>query len=1064
MTGLEFLPIKGSRRDVACHVSSLVKYEKLLFVIILLLLPLNHSFAQDGKLTYTHTFAPQEGFVNKIEKQFRQEICLNGLWEFQGMSLPEGYQADKGVAPELPKPQDGAWDKVKIKIPSPWNINAFATYNLEGPDHRNYPSYPKAWEGVKMAWMKKMVQIPSDWNNQRIRLHFEAVAGFAEVYVKGQKVAENFDIFLPFEADITDIVHAGEPVEIRVGVRNYSLFDDKSTVGRRIIPAGSMWGNLIAGIWQDVYLLAVPKINIETVFIKPLVSKNRLELDITLANHSDKKETITLSGDVKEWINQAGTDVNSAPVPAWELGGKALEIKAVKIALQANETITTTLQIPVENALKLWSPEHPNLYGLTLNVAAKNKIDTKYERFGWREWSIQGAKHCLNGQPYELKGDSWHFMGVPQLTRRYAWAWFTAIKAANGNAVRPHAQIYPRFYLDMADEMGICVLAETANWASDGGPKLDSPIFWENSKEHLKRMVLRDRNHASVFGWSISNENRPVILYVFKKPELMPFQEQAWKDWREIVATNDPTRPWISADGEDDGEGILPVTMGHYGDTGSMKQWVSIGKPWGVGEHSMAYYGTPQQVSKYNGERAYESQTGRMEGLANEVYHLIANQRELGASYVSVFNLAWYSLKPLPLGKKDLTTVPSLENDGIFFSEYKEGLPGIQPERIGPYSSTFNPGYDPNLPLYETWPMFDAIRSANANPVPAWSKWAEVKKETLPENKLPPAKYTEVLFIGDDNFEVKKLFVNQGIEFSTKSKSPQTALFILDGKQALSEKDKEMLNRQVSQGADCWIWGITPATLSSLNGLLLKTLNLEERKASSYLPVNKSWTQGMKNSDFYFCEIQQEDASEQGLSGDFVREGEVLLRACDTDWRRWNGRPEEIKTASVIRSERETKGANPVLVSFQQGNTTWFVSTLTHFALSDKGSRTLTQLLKNAGIPINASKALVGEISLNENGFMSKSLKDFWVWSPRPLDDLLIEPDMPKLNLKVNNNESGFLLNNQLRSEWTELPLKQGWNHLVIKSGDNPTVQFQCMNKQDFLSQLKISVYNPDAR
>ena len=49
-----------------------------------------------------------------------------------------------------------------------------------------------------------------------------------------------------------------------------------------------------------------------------------------------------------------------------------------------------------------------------------------------------------------------------------------------------------------------------------------------------------------------------------------------------------------------------------------MKKWIGIGKPWGIGEHSMAYYGTPEQVSKYNGERAYESQEGRMEGLANE--------------------------------------------------------------------------------------------------------------------------------------------------------------------------------------------------------------------------------------------------------------------------------------------------------------------------------------------------------------------------------------------------------------------------------------------------------------
>ena len=166
-----------------------------------------------------------------------------------------------------------------------------------------------------------------------------------------------------------------------------------------------------------------------------------------------------------------------------------------------------------------WTPEHPELYALQLSLTQGRKaIDNKYERFGWREWTLRDGMLCLNGEPYPLRGDSWHFMGIPQLTRRYAWAWFSAIKGMNGNAVRPHAQVYPRFYLDLADEMGICVLAETANWASDGGPALENPAFWEHSKDHLRRMVLRDRNHASIFGWSVSNENKPVILYVHKRP------------------------------------------------------------------------------------------------------------------------------------------------------------------------------------------------------------------------------------------------------------------------------------------------------------------------------------------------------------------------------------------------------------------------------------------------------------------------------------------------------------------------------------------------------------------
>ncbi len=579
----------------------------LSLLTVLLLLPgkaVGQTTSSDGKLVYNFPFAPSEGLVNRIEKEYRKEVCLNGYWDFQPVALPGNYVQGKGVAPELPLPKEGAWSKTRIKIPSPWNINSFANRDVEGPDHRNYPSYPKEWEQVKMAWMKKTITIPADWDGQQIKLYFEAVSGYTEIYINKEKVGENFDIFLPFSVDITDKVNAGETAEVWVGVRSQSLFENNSTIGRRIVPAGSMWGYHIAGIWQDVYLLALPKVHVEDVYVKPLVSKNMLELEVTVQNNTEKKADLQIQGKVNEWVNLAGTDINSAPVPAWELGQEALKVAPVKVAIPANASSKVVLQVPVSGELNFWTPEQPNLYAVLLSLQAKKEtLDMKYERFGWREWTLQGTTQYLNGKPYQLRGDSWHFMGIPQMTRRYAWAWFTAIKGMNANAVRPHAQIYPRFYMDVADEMGICVLNETANWASDGGPKLDSELFWEASKEHLKRFVLRDRNHASVFGWSISNENKPVILHVYNRPELMPQQKKAWEDWRDIVRANDPTRPWISADGEDDGDGILPVTVGHYGDMNSMKHWVGIGKPWGIGEHSMAYYGTPEQVAKYNGER-----------------------------------------------------------------------------------------------------------------------------------------------------------------------------------------------------------------------------------------------------------------------------------------------------------------------------------------------------------------------------------------------------------------------------------------------------------------------------
>jgi beta-galactosidase len=140
-----------------------------------------------------------------------------------------------------------------------------------------------------------------------------------------------------------------------------------------------------------------------------------------------------------------------------------------------------------------------------------------------------------------------------------------------------------------------------------------------------------------------------------------------------------------------------------------MKKWSSEGKPWGVGETGMAYYGTPKQISAVNGNRAYESQQGRMEGLATEAYNLIGKQQKYKATYTSVFNVVWYGLKPLAFGLTDTTREPKPE-DGIFFTNYQEGIPGVQPERLGPYTSTLNPGYDPRLPCMSLGRCFTPFR------------------------------------------------------------------------------------------------------------------------------------------------------------------------------------------------------------------------------------------------------------------------------------------------------------------------------------------------------------------
>ena len=1043
------------------------------------------AIAADAGVRFNGVFAPSEGFTSRLEKPLRDDVCLNGRWDFQGFGTPPGWKEGRGAAPELPPPAADGWDKVKIKIPSPWNVNDFCLRRGEGPDHRDFPSYPDAWRGMKMGWLRRSVAVPADWAGRSVAVRFEAVAGHCVVLVNGRKVAENFDLFLPFEADVTDVAKPGETFELLVGVRGQKLFEDREGVGRRVIPAGSMWGSAIIGIWQDVTLVSRPKLRIDDVFVRPLVSKGVLALDVTVANAGGAAAGADLGAKVREWINRAGTDVLSAPVPAWELGPERLTGSFGRIEVPAWSSITKTVEIPVaKDALLAWTPETPNLNSLVVSLSAGGReIDRKAERFGWREWTIDGGRYLLNGRPVEFRSDSWHFMGVPQMTRRYAWAWFKAIKEANGNAVRLHAQVYPSFYHDMADEMGVCILDETANWASDGGPKFDREIFWKNSITHLERFVRRDRNHASVFGWSISNENKPVILHVFNRPDLMPLQEKAWADWRDICRRLDPTRPWISSDGEEDGKGLLPVTMGHYGDlVHSYKAWSEIGKPWGVGEASMAYYGTPQQVAERSGsERSYESALGRMEGLAKECYDIISAQRSNGASYSCVFNLAWYALKPLPFGKRDLTKPPTLD-DGVVFGEYVEGRPGVQPERIGPYSSTFNPGYDPALPLWESWPMYDAVRAAFAPGGPAWSKWSVRPAKGAAEAPRAEREYAEVVCMG--NGGLRGVLDAQGVVFSDGVTDPANALVFVDASSPLKAEVAAEAAALVAKGADVWVWGVTDASAASLRPVVGEGLEAAKLARSTFIPRDRPLVRGLSSSDFYFCELQRGDAARFTLGGEWVRSAEVEVEACRTDWREWNKKAEEMKTAAIIRTENECTAPLAVVATRHVGASKVRVQTLTDFANSEKGYKTLSRMLANAGVKCRAVVSDPAEAFFLRDGkimFPSvtrKTLKniaprrhtlDFWVYSNRPLDDLLIEPDMPKLmlwmkargsTLNVGGKEIKETRRTDREVEYNELPLQQGWNRLsVVVDGDRGEfeAELRC-NKRDFLATVRASL------
>ena len=180
-------------------------------------------------LQFNAPFAPSDTWVKHAEQPYRQAICLNGSWQFEPIALPADFREGVSPVPLLPRITDAGWDKTPIRIPSPWNVNSFADNNGQGGDFRTYPSYPKEWEKIKMGWLRRKFMVPAKWKGERLQLHFEAVAGDAEILINGKPAGNHFGIFLPFDVDVTDQIIPGKENEISIGIRKASLFDKRGS-------------------------------------------------------------------------------------------------------------------------------------------------------------------------------------------------------------------------------------------------------------------------------------------------------------------------------------------------------------------------------------------------------------------------------------------------------------------------------------------------------------------------------------------------------------------------------------------------------------------------------------------------------------------------------------------------------------------------------------------------------------------------------------------------------------------------------------------------------------------
>ncbi|GHT43528.1 beta-galactosidase [Bacteroidia bacterium] len=410
---------------------------------------------------------------------------LNGLWDYA--ILPAG-QAE-------PNRFDG-----KILVPFAVESSLSGVQKTVG-------------EGNEL-WYRHTFAVPAAWKSKNIILHFGAVDWKADVYLNDVKIGSHTGGYTPFCFDITPFLTSGEQklvVKVWDGTdRGYQ------PRGKQVSRPEGIWYTAVTGIWQTVWLEPVNEKHIASVKTVPDIDKSRITVNVNAIN--------TQAADVVEVkILDAGKVVSSARAVACQ-----------------------TLELNVPNA-KLWSPESPFLYDMTLSLYSKGKVvDVVKSYCAMRKISTKRDENGIvriqlnnkNNFQYGPLDQGWWPDGLYTAPTDEALAYdIKKTKDFGFNMIRKHVKVEPARWYSHCDRLGILVWQDMPS--GDRSPHWDMRHYFEGTE--LKRSPASEANYRK--------EWKEIIDCLYSYPSIVvwvPFNE-AWGQFKtpeiaEWTKTYDPSR------------------------------------------------------------------------------------------------------------------------------------------------------------------------------------------------------------------------------------------------------------------------------------------------------------------------------------------------------------------------------------------------------------------------------------------------------------------------------------------------------------------------------------------
>ena len=371
---------------------------------------------------------------------------------------------------------DAGWRE--LNLPHDWSIEG--EFNADHPATTGGGALPGG-----IGWYRKAFNLKESDKGKRIFIEFDGIYMNGEVWINSEYLGIRPNGYSSVRYELTPYLKYGkENNTLAVKVDNSKQPNSRWYTG--------------SGIYRNVWMVKTGEVHVDhwgTFISTPSASKESatIKLQTRIRNASEQQKAIKLISVV---IDANGRKVGSV-------------ISDTIIEPDSFAELTQELSI---GSPRLWSINSPVLYTAISKVKADKKFTDEYDTpFGIRFFNFDSEKgFSLNGESIKIKGVcNHHDLGCfgAAVNMRALERQLEILKAMGCNGIRTSHNPPAPELLDLCDRMGFIVMDEMFDMWKRGKNPYDFSLYWDEWHERdMRDLVLRDRNHPSVFVWSIGNE------------------------------------------------------------------------------------------------------------------------------------------------------------------------------------------------------------------------------------------------------------------------------------------------------------------------------------------------------------------------------------------------------------------------------------------------------------------------------------------------------------------------------------------------------------------------------